>query len=422
MKKYGTISLKRALQPAISYAQNGFIVDHDLANSLKKSYEKMKESKEALEIFYKSDGTFYEPGERFYQKDLARSLKSIAAKGNKAFYEGWIAEKIVQDMTKNGGLVTNADLKEYRAQLKTSAKGHYRGYDIYGMPPPSSGGVHIIQMLNTLENYPKGFFGHNTAKSIHLLAEVMKRAYADRSKYLGDPDFVDVPLKELLSTSYSKQIAGSLNLKVASNSSQIKPGNLIPYESNETTHFSVVDKDGNAVSNTYTLNFSYGSKIVVPGTGILLNNEMDDFSGKPGVPNAYGLIGGSFNAVEPEKRMLSSMSPTIVTKDGKVFLVTGTLGGSRIISTTLQLILNVIDFDMNIAEATNAVRIHHQWFPNELRVEKGLNQDTTNLLKEMGHSVVENRAMGSTQSIMSKDGVLYGASDPRYPGALTIGL
>ena len=289
------------------------------------------------------------------------------------------------------------------------------------MPPPSSGGAHIVQMLNLLEPYPLGEFGQNSAKSIHLMSEVMRLAYADRSKYLGDSDFVEVPISGLISKNYSKQLGKKINLEQVTASESIKAGDPSAYESNETTHYSIVDQWGNTVSNTYTLNFSYGSGITVPGTGILLNNEMDDFSAKPGVPNAYGLIGGTANAIEPEKRMLSSMSPTIVTRDGKLFLVTGSPGGSRIITTTLQIILNVIDHQMNIAEATNAVRVHHQWLPDELRVEEGLSLDTIRLLEARGHTVKLKRTMGSTQSIMRVDGMLHGASDPRTPSALSLG-
>ena len=266
-----------------------------------------------------------------------------------------------------------------------------------------------------------GFLGHNSADSIHMMAEAMKFAYADRSEYLGDPDFVDVPVETLTSKAYAADILARINRERAATAAEIKPGDLTPYESSETTHFSVIDAAGNAVANTYTINFSYGSGLVADGTGILLNNELDDFSAKPGVPNAYGLIGGDANAVEPRKRPLSSMSPTIVLKDGKPFLVTGSPGGSRIITTTLQVIMNVIDHGMNIAEATFAPRIHHQWLPDELRIEEGISPDTIRLLERRGQNVVVKNAMGSTQSIMAIDGSLYGASDPRRVGALTMG-
>ncbi|MDA2920074.1 gamma-glutamyltransferase, partial [Desulfobacterota bacterium AH_259_B03_O07] len=290
------------------------------------------------------------------------------------------------------------------------------------LPPPSSGGVHLLQMLNLLEQYPIWNYGHNTAKAIHLMVESMKLAYADRSKYLGDPDFVSVPVDGLISKRYAEELGKRINPYKATPSNRISSGNPNEYiGGSDTTHFSVIDKYGNAVSNTYTLNFSYGTKLTVPGTGILLNNEMDDFSSKPGVPNAYGLIGWRYNAIEPEKRMLSSMTPTIVIKDGTPFLVTGSPGGGRIITTVLQILLNVIDFKMNIATATNAVRIHHQWLPDRLVVEKGLNEDTIRILKKMGQNIVVGNTIGSAQSVMKKGGFLYGASDPRRPGSLTDG-
>lgn len=289
------------------------------------------------------------------------------------------------------------------------------------MPPPSSGGVHIIEMLNVLQQFPIDKFGHNTAQTIHVMAETMKHAYADRSEYLGDPDFYKVPVKQLTDKDYAQKIASQIALNKTTPSEEIKPGNLAPYESDQTTHFSVVDKWGNAVSNTYTLNFSYGSGLVAKGTGILLNNEMDDFSAKPGTPNGYGLVGGDANAVEGNKRPLSSMSPTIVMKDGKPFLVTGSPGGSRIITTTLQIIMNVIDHGLNIAEASNAARVHHQWLPDELRVETSLNRDTISLLEAKGHKVKVQSAMGSTQSIMVTDQGIFGATDPRHSGSEAVG-
>jgi len=281
--------------------------------------------------------------------------------------------------------------------------------------------VHIVQILNTLEGVPIGFLGHNGAETIHLMAETMKVAYADRSEFLGDPDFVEVPVAELTSKDYARDILSGISRNRAAAAADIKPADLAPYESTETTHFSVVDKDGNAVANTYTINFTYGTGLVAEGTGILLNNELDDFSAKPGVPNAYGLIGGDANAVRAGKRPLSSMSPTIVLQDGEPFLVTGSPGGSRIITTTLQVIMNVIDHGMNIAEATHAPRIHHQWLPDELRIEEGPSPDTIALVEQKGHKVAVKNAMGSTQSIMVTEGGLYGASDPRRAGALTSG-
>jgi len=289
------------------------------------------------------------------------------------------------------------------------------------MPPPSSGGVHLVQILNLLEAFPMSFLGHNSADAIHVMAESMKLAYADRSQHLGDPDFWRVPVAGLTSKRYAEGLRKHISIDRARPSEEIQPGNPPSYESNETTHYSIMDRFGNAVSNTYTINFSYGSGIVAEGTGILLNNEMDDFSAKPGVPNAYGLIGGEANAVAAGKRPLSSMTPTIVLKNGKPFLATGSPGGSRIITTTLQIILNVIDHQMNIAAATAAPRVHHQWLPDELRVEPGISPDTLDLLRSRGHRIVEKNAMGSTQTVMRIDAGFLGAADPRRPGALASG-
>jgi len=421
LEKYGTISLKRALAPAIALAEKGFIVDRSFAHSLKVAKPVMKKSPDSMAIFYKQGGMNYQPGDRFVQNDLALSLRALSKEGSKVFYKGKIAEQMAAFMRQNGGLITKDDMAAYSARLRKPIHGTYRGFDIYAMPPPSSGGIHIVQILNLLEAFPMRSLGHNTAETLHLMAESMKLAYADRSKYLGDSDFVSVPVTGLTSKKYADSLRPSIDRKKARPSQKIKPANPLPYESHETTHFSVMDKYGNAVSNTTTLNFSYGNKVVLPGTGILLNNQMDDFSAKPGVPNAYGLIGGTANAIAPGKRMLSSMSPTIIMKAGKPFLVTGSPGGSRIITTTLQLVMNVIDHQMNIAEATNALRVHHQWFPDELRIEEGLNQDTIRLLKANGHRIVIKNVMGSTQSIMRSGKVLHGASDPRTVGGLTAG-
>ncbi|WP_353736889.1 gamma-glutamyltransferase, partial [Moorena sp. SIO2C4] len=422
LEKYGTISLERALQPAIELAEKGFPVSEDLFRSLRDVKKRMQSYEASMAIFYKPGGVLYQVGEILVQNDLARSLKLIAKHGAKAFYEGAIASAIVADMEANGGLITKEDLATYKPVIREPIRGTYRGYEIYSMPPPSSGGIHLVQMLNTLEAFPIRKLGHNTAQTIHLMAESMKLAYADRSKFLGDPDFVPVPVAELTSKTYAERIRQRINPYRATPSSEIAPGNPTQrVESNDTTHYSVMDKYGNAVANTYTLNFSYGSKITVPGTGILLNNEMDDFSAKPGVPNAYGLTGAEFNAIAPEKRMLSSMTPTIVLKDGKSYLVTGSPGGSRIITTVLQLIMNVIDHQLNIATATNAIRVHHQWLPDQLFVEQDLNGDTIQLLKYKGYKISVRNAMGSTQSIMYINNSFEGASDPRKPGALTLG-
>jgi gamma-glutamyltranspeptidase/glutathione hydrolase len=422
LEKSGTISLERALKPAIDLAEKGFPISEELHNNLVRAKKRMQASPASMAIFYKEGGVPYEVGEILVQKDLAQSLRRIAKEGSAAFYKGAIADAIVADMKIHGGLITKEDLAVYKAVRRDAIHGTYRGYDIYSMPLPSSGGVHLIQILNLLEPFPINSLGHNTAQTIHLMAESMKLAYADRSKFLGDSDFVPVPVAGLISKSYADELRKTIDPNFATPSNKILPGNPSKFaKSIDTTHYSVMDKYGNAVANTYTLNFDFGTKFTVAGTGILLNNEMDDFSSKPGAPNAFGLISGELNAIAPEKRMLSSMTPTIVMKQGKPFLVTGSPGGSRIITTTLQIVMNVIDHGMNIAGATNAVRVHHQWLPDQLQVEQGLSGDTIRLLTEKGHKVAVRETMGSTQSIMHTDNVFSGASDPRRPGALTLG-
>ncbi len=421
LENYGTMELKDVIAPAIKLAEEGIIVTPDLYNSLIALEKRLKKWESTQKVFYKGDD-YYKPGELLKQPDLAIVLKKIADEGLKGFYEGEVAEKIVAAVNQAGGSMDIQDMNEYEVALREPVKGSYRGYEIISMPPPSSGGTHIIQILNILEAYDIKAMGHNTATSIHVMSEAMKLAYADRSEYLGDPDFVNVPVKGLINKEYAKSLREKISLYKVTPAEEIKPNNPIPYESNETTHFSVMDQYGNAVVNTYTINFSYGTGLVAEGTGILLNNEMDDFSAKPGVPNGYGLIGGDANAVEAKKRPLSSMSPTFVFKDGKPILATGSPGGSRIITTTLQIIMNVIDHGMNIADATHAVRIHHQWLPDEIRVEKALNKDTIQLLKGLGHKVKVKSSMGSTQSIMKDENGFWGASDPRRSGALTTGF
>ncbi|MDH1470782.1 gamma-glutamyltransferase [Shewanella sp. GD03713] len=421
LEKYGTMTMAQVTAPAIKMAQEGISVTPDLAVSLAGLKRRMSQWPSTAAIFYKADGSDYQVDDILKQPELAHSLQLIAEKGTKGFYEGETAEKLVKAVQDAGGIMTLTDLQHYKAVEREPVRGQYRGYEVVSMPPPSSGGVHIIEMLNVLQQFPIDQFGHNTAQTIHVMAETMKHAYADRSEYLGDPDFYKVPVKQLTNKDYAQKIASQIALNKTTPSTEIKPGNLAPYESDQTTHFSVVDKWGNAVSNTYTLNFSYGSGLVAKGTGILLNNEMDDFSAKPGTPNGYGLVGGDANAVEGNKRPLSSMSPTIVMKDGKPFLVTGSPGGSRIITTTLQIIMNVIDHGLNIAEASNAARVHHQWQPDELRVESSLNRDTISLLEAKGHKVKVQSAMGSTQSIMVTDQGIFGASDPRHSGSEAVG-
>ncbi|MBB1321698.1 gamma-glutamyltransferase [Shewanella sp. SR43-8] len=421
LTKYGTMSMEQVIKPAIKLAKDGILVTSDLSNSLAGLKSRITQWPSSAEVFYHADGSNYQVNELFKQPELAQSLSLIAEKGSKGFYQGETAEKIVSAVQNAGGVMSLTDLANYKVIERQPVRGQYRGYEVVSMPPPSSGGIHIIEMLNVLEQFPIDKLGHNTADTLHLMAETMKYAYADRSKFLGDPDFVDVPVKQLISKKYAKSIASKISINKTTPSSEILPGELAPYESDQTTHFSVIDKWGNAVANTYTLNFSYGSGLVAKGTGILLNNEMDDFSVKPGTPNGYGLIGGEANSVQGNKRPLSSMSPTIVMKDGKPFIVTGSPGGSRIINITLQIIMNVIDHNLNIAEATAAARIHHQWLPDFIWVEHTLNKDTISLLEAKGHKVKIQESIGSTQSIMMTEQGLFGASDPRRAGSAAIG-
>ncbi|KOR05827.1 gamma-glutamyltransferase [Pluralibacter gergoviae] len=422
LEKYGTMPLDKVIAPAITLAKEGFIVNDALADDLKTyGSEVLPQHANSKAIFWK-DGEPLKKGERLVQANLAKSLTLIAKEGPDAFYKGAIADQIADEMKKNGGLISKADLAAYRAVERQPVSGDYRGYQVYSMPPPSSGGIHIIEILNILSQFDMHQYGFGSADAMQLMAEAEKRAYADRSEYLGDPDFVKVPWQALTSKEYAKSLAAEIDINKAKPSSEIRPGKLAPYESNQTTHFSVVDKAGNAVAVTYTLNTTFGTGIVAGNTGIIMNNEMDDFSAKPGVPNVYGLVGGEANAVGPKKRPLSSMSPTIVVKNGQTWLVTGSPGGSRIITTVLQMVVNTIDFGMNVAEATSAPRFHHQWLPDELRVEKGFSPDTLKLLAQKGQKVVVKPAMGSTQSIMiGPDGMLYGASDPRTVDDLTAG-
>jgi gamma-glutamyltranspeptidase/glutathione hydrolase len=420
LQKYGSKPRGEVIAPAIALADKGYPVSEQLAALLEAERKNLQPWEPTRRVFFKGERPLL-AGEPLVQKDLAKSLKLIAQRGAPGFYDGAIAEAIEAEMKRHGGLITRQDLKAYKVIEREPARGDYRGYQVLSMPPPSSGGAHIVQILNMLERWPLKDYGHNSAQSIHLMAEAMKLAYADRSEYLGDPDFVKIPLKGIMSKRYAEELAKGIDPEKARAAAQIKPGKPQPYESDQTTHFSVADAQGNVVAVTYTLNLNFGSGIVVPGTGILLNNEMDDFAAKPGVPNAFGLLGGDANAVQAGKRPLSSMSPTIVLKDGKPWAVTGSPGGARIITTTLQTIVDLIDFNMNPAEAAAAPRIHHQWAPDELRVEKGISPDTLKLLTAKGHKVSEKPAMGRTQTIQIKADGFWGYSDPRNPDGLTAG-
>ena len=422
LDEYGTLSLAEALAPAIDLAENGFALPQRFVEGIEQASERFEQWPASRAKFFKPDGSRYQVGDIYRQPALAATLKRIAEHGPREFYEGETAKLIAAEMEKHGGLMTAEDLADYRPAIREPVHGTYRGYDVYAMSPPSSGGAHIVQMLNILEGYDIGAMGFNSARTIHVMSEAMKRAYADRAEYLGDTDFVDVPLAGITSKAYADALREQIDLGRATPSDSIAAGDPLPYESNETTHFSIADDSGLAVSNTYTLNFSYGSGIVVEGAGFLLNNEMDDFSAKPGTPNAYGLIGGEANKIEPEKRMLSSMTPTIVKKDGKNVLVTGSPGGSRIITTTLQVVMNVIDHGMNVQSAVSVPRIHHQWLPDEIRIEEGISPDTIGLLESMGHTVSQQAAMGAAQSVLIEDGRFYGGADPRRSTSSALGL
>jgi len=424
LQKYGTISLAKALAPAIELAENGFVVTEDLHDSLEHYRSQFALSPVARNVFYQPDGTPWPVGGLLVQKDLAKSLRAIAEKGADEFYEGDLAKLIAKDMADNGGIISESDLAAYKAIERAPVIGSYRGMKVVSMPPPSSGGVHLIQMLNILERFPLEQMGHNSAQSIHVMTEAMRYAYADRSRYLGDPDFVNVPVDQIISKPYAVSLAKKIDLEAAGTSLNIFPGQemKMPFESNETTHYSIIDRFGNAVSNTYTLNFSYGSKLMVPGTGILLNNQMDDFSAKPGAANAYGLIGGKSNAIEPGKRMLSSMTPTMFFREDGTLVATGSPGGSRIINVILQLVVNLTDYNMSVSEATVAPRFHHQWFPDVLFLESGFSLDTVRLLAARGHKIKPQPAMGSAQTVSRTADVFLGFSDPRRRNSLTLGI
>ena len=423
-RKYGSgrFTFADLVAPAIALAREGLTVDGDLANSLPEAAPILVRHPSAARIYLKADGTTPRIGDHIALDDLAATLEIIAREGAAGFYTGPVARKLVDAAQAAGGRMTIDDLARYRAVERDPVAGTYRGHTILSMPPPSSGGAHIIEILNILEGYDLAAEGLNSAASLHEMAEAEKLAYADRAAWLGDPDFVTIPLKGLTSKAYAAALREQILPDHARAVADIRPGAPQRYESDQTTHFSVVDADGDAVSNTYTLNFSYGSGLVADGTGILLNNELDDFAARAGAPNAYGLMGGDANAPGPNRRPLSSMSPTIVLKDGKVELVTGSPGGSRIITTVLQIVVDVIDHGLNVAEAESAPRAHDQLYPDELRIERGVSADTIRLLEAMGHKVVVREAMGSANTIgRSSDGVLTGASDPRQRGTLAVG-
>lgn len=419
-RKYGSgkFTLSQLIQPAMRLAREGFEVDEQLARSIATGQPRLAKYPSSARIFLKPDGKPLGKGDRLVQGDLANTLQEIALTGPFAFYEGPIADRIAASARAAGGLMTRQDLLRYAPREREPVRGDYRGHEIHSMPPPSSGGVHLVQILNILEGYDLRKPGAGSAEAAHLMIEAMKPAYADRSEYLGDPDSVKVPVRGLTSKSYAavlrKQISGSR----ARSAAEIRPGPAPRYESGQTTHFSVVDREGNAVANTYTLNFSWGLGLVAEETGVLLNNELDDFAAKPGVPNAFGLVGGDANAPAPGKRPLSSMSPTIILKDGKVFLVTGAAGGSRIITAVLQTLVNVIDHGLDIETAVNAPRVHHQWLPDEVNVEEPIPEVFRKALEAKRHILTERRVGGSANSILFTGGRMSGAADLRTGGAV----
>lgn len=414
-EKYGSASWDSLLQPAIELAGRGFEVTYELAESLRSS-GRLARFPESIRIFL-DRGRFYDMGDVLRQRDLRRTLRRIAEYGATEFYEGKTARRIAADMERNSGSITLDDLKAYKAVERAPIVSKYENYEIFGAPPPSSGGVGVAQMLNMLEGSGYAQTGAGSTAAIHYVAEVMRRFFADRAEHFGDGDFVDVPIKPLLSKRYAADRRATIDPARATPSAELRAGEPSGYESSETTHYSVVDASGNAVAVTYTLNGGFGSGVTAAGTGVLLNNEMDDFTSKPGEPNAYGLRQSEKNAIEPRKRPLSAMSPTIVTRGGKLFLVVGSPGGPTIISTVLQVINNVVDFKMDLQQAVDFPRFHHQWLPDELRMEShGFSPDTIELLKQRGHKIRFVDSQGRMMAIQAGEKGLLGAADSRSEG------
>ena len=419
-KKFGSLPWSKLLAPAIQLAEDGFLVSPFMADALNRRYEKLGKYKDFNRIFYSNYPV--KMSQRLKQPNLANTLKIISVNGAKGFYEGEVAKKIDGFMKQNGGLITKKDLKNYRPIWRETLQGTFNEFEIVSMGPPSSGGIHVIQMLNILENYDLMKMGHNSPTYTALLTESMKYAYADRSKYLGDPQFYDVPVQSLISKEYAKNIYKKIKLNLITSSDVIHPGSELKHESMDTTHFSVADKNGNIVSNTYTLNSGYGSGVIINGTGILMNNEMDDFVSAPGAPNQFGLIGGEANKIEPFKRPLSSMTPTIVLKNGKPVFATGSPGGSRIITAVLQFLLNTLVFKMEISDATIAPRIHHQWKPDVLMLETGFDMLHAKKIESFGQKIYLSGPGTALESIEIKDGLFYGFGDTRRPDSSAKGL
>jgi gamma-glutamyltranspeptidase/glutathione hydrolase len=424
MDRYGSMSLGQVIEPAIILADSGFELSQTYVRVLENQKEKLKRFASTFELFFHPDSTPLGLGERLIQHDLAQTYRLLAEEGEDAFYRGEIARLIVQAVQADSGLITAEDLAAYRPKIRRPVLGSYRGFTVYSMPPPSSGGVHLIQMLNILERYDLGYLGHNSSETIHLLAEAMKRAFADRAAYMGDPGFLDIPVAGLLSKAYADSLSRAISRFRASKVPG--PGNPRPYlpgegatRGQQTTHLSVIDRWGNMVAMTATINTGFGSGFVAPGTGILLNNEMDDFAAAPGVENFFGLVGDEANAIAPRKRPLSSMTPTFVFYQGRPFMILGSPGGPRIITAVLQTILNVVDHNMDIQAAVDAPRIHHQWKPDKLYVEDGIPADVIENLIIKGYDVMPGGTWGAVEGILIdlETGILYGGSDSRIEGA-----
>ena len=419
-ERFGSMRWSELIEPAIKLAEDGFEITPYMADMLIKYNEKLSAFDETNKVFQ----TYYPNFDKkiLKQPDLANTLKIIAKEGRDGFYKGEIAKKIADDMQNNGGIISEKDLEQYQPVWRNPLISSYKDIKIVTMPPPSSGGIHVIQMLNVLENFDLRKLGHNSKEYINVLSEVMKYAYADRSKHLGDPDFYDVPINKLSSHEYAHEISQNIKIGSVTPSIEINPGTFDDKESIETTHFSVVDEKGNVVSSTYTLNSSFGSGVVIKDTGILMNNEMDDFSISPGVPNQFGLLGAEANEIKPHKRPLSSMTPTIAFKNNDLFFTTGSPGGAKIITAVLQSILNIVEFEMNVAEANNAKRIHHQWQPDKIQIEFDLTEDKKNWLLNAGYNIEIIEPATNLQLIMKKNDTYYGYGDFRRPDSFALGV
>ncbi len=443
-RKYGKLTRQQVMAPAIKLAREGFILTRADTDILDTTVQRFRTDPDAARIFLRRDGTPLQPGDRLVQRDLARTLEDIARRGPDAFYRGRIPQIVEAASSKNGGLITAADFAAYKAEDTEPLKCSYRGYDFISAPPPSSGGVTLCETLNILEGYDMRGLGFHSAASVHYMTEAMRHAYLDRNTLLGDPAFIKNPVDKLLSKDYAASIRTLITADTATPSKDVQPGYGV-HEKPETTHYSIIDKAGNAVSTTYTVNGRFGAVVIAPGTGFFLNDEMDDFTVKVGVQNLFGLVQGSRNSIAPGKRPLSSMAPTVVTKDGKVFMVLGSPGGSRIITITLQTALNVIDYGMAPQDAVDAPRIHHQWLPDEVYYEtQGLSPDTLKILQQMGYKMVEQTPWGAAELIMVglpgteaasrvssgndssvsgqvRQGFFYGSNDPRRPAGSAVG-